>query len=619
MTMADKAESPSKLKMMLPILSWLPHYNRAWLRGDFLAGVTIMALLVPEGMAYAELAGVPPETAFYAAPIGLLLYAVFGSSRQLVVAVSSAIAVMSASIVVGLAPAGSTEFFALTAALAALTGLVAILAGLLRLGRIAQFFSESVLVGFISGLALVIAIKQLPKMFGLEAGHGNFWERFYDLLVHLPEIHWLTFFVGVNSLLLMLFLERRYHRIPAALVAMIYGIVVVSIFGLAGKGVHIIGEIPAGLAPPRLPDVDIQAMFGLIPGALALTLVAFAEAIGPARSFAAKHKYTIDANQELIGLGAANLGAGLFQGFPVGASLSKSAANDAAGAHSQMSGIVAAGLTVLVALFLTPLFFNLPEATLAAIVVIAIAGMVKVRPMQRLYRVKKFDFWLAVIAFLGVVTFDEVLTGLLVAVIVSLLALIYRASQSRLSVLGREPGQLTFVERKHHPEALPTPGMLIVRPDEGLFFANAASLRDAIQRQIDTSEESISIVLLDLAMTNDLDVPSANMLAEFDEALKTQGIHLLLIRVREPVRQILDRSGATTEIGPENFYSSVIDAVLDHLNTIASEEDSERIREGIDRLLEVFSLLEAHADDAAKSTLKEQRLKLEQLAKDFNS
>jgi sulfate permease, SulP family len=351
---------------------------------------------------------------------------------------------------------------------------VAILAGLLRLGRIAQFFSESVLVGFVSGLALVIAIKQVPKLFGLEAGEGNFWQRLVDLVTHLPETHLLTLAVGAGSLVLLIFLERRFHRFPAALAALVFGIGVAAIFGLEALGVHVVGAIPAGLAMPQLPDVTAQQLVQLIPGALAITLVIFAEGIGPMRSFAGKYRYPLSSDQELIALGTANAGAGLFQSFAVGVSLSRSAANDSAGARSQVSGLVAAAITILVALFLTPLFYNLPEATLAAIVVVAVARMFKWRAIRRLWQVRRLDFALAMLTLLGVLTFEEVLTGLLVAVIVSLIALVLRASQARLSVLGRVPGSLTFSSVETQPENTTVPGLLIVRPDEGLYFANAA-------------------------------------------------------------------------------------------------------------------------------------------------
>ena len=345
MSAAEKIETKPQqvsLARFLPILGWLPEYERTWLRADLIAGLTVVALLIPEGMAYAEIAGVPPQAAFYAAPIGLLLFAIFGSSRQLVVAVSAAIAAMSYATVSLIAQPNTSDFIVLTAALAVLTGLIAILAGILKLGQVAQFFSESVMVGFVTGLALVIAMKQLPKILGIEGGDGNFWERLYDLLTHLTDSHLPTLVVGLICLVLMLVLEHYLEKVPAALAALIVGIAISAMFGLEGRGVEIVGEIPAGLAPPQWPAISPQSWLSLLPGALGLALVCFAEAIGPSRSFASAHKYEIDANQELIGLGTANLGAGLFQGFPIGSSLSKSAANDQAGAHSQMSGIIAA-------------------------------------------------------------------------------------------------------------------------------------------------------------------------------------------------------------------------------------------------------------------------------------
>ena len=290
-----------------PILAWLPKYNRSWLRPDLIAGITVVALLVPEGMAYAELAGMPPQTIFYAAPAALLLYAIFGTSRQLVVVVSSVQAVMSFSIVSALAPPETPEFIVLSTALAITAGFVAILAGLLHLGRIAHFFSASVLAGFVSGLAIVVAVKQLPKLFGIESGSGNVWERLYDLVIHLPETHRLTLIVGLSSIVVMVLVERYLHRLPAALVAMIYGIVVSALFGMSALGVHVVGEVPAGLAPPKLPNITADQWLSLIPGALALSLVVFAEAIGPAQGFATKYRYPINPDQELIGLGAANM------------------------------------------------------------------------------------------------------------------------------------------------------------------------------------------------------------------------------------------------------------------------------------------------------------------------
>ena len=561
----------SRTSRLFPILSWLPGYDRKWLRTDLIAGITITALLVPEGMAYAELAGMPPEVIFYAAPVALLLYAIFGTSRQLVVVVSSVQAVMSYSIISALAPPETSEFIILTTALAITAGLVSVLAGILHLGRIAQFFSSSVLAGFVSGLAVVIIVKQLPKIFGIESGSGNVWERLYDLVIHLPETHLLTLAVGLSTLVLMLLMEHYFHKIPAALVVMIYGIVIASVLGLAERGVHVIGEIPAGLSGPALPNIAIDQWLSLIPGALALSLVVFAEAIGPARSFATKHRYAISPDQELIAIGAANIGAGLFHGFPMGSSLSKSAANDAAGAKTQMSGIIAAGLTIIVALFLTPLFTNLPEATLGAIVIVAVSGMFKWQEMLRFYRLRRLDFILALVTFLGVLTFEEALWALLLAVVLSLLALVWRASQGRVSELGLGREKLIFEEMGPDSDAKPISGLLIFAPEESLFFVNADTVRTQITNRLAASAEPVKSVILDLELTNEIDVPSADMLEELEADLDAAGVQLMLARVRPPVRALLDRSGVTEAIGAENIYNRVLEGALFHLGSMDAD------------------------------------------------
>ena len=578
--MTTKTDSqPSALHRHLPILTWLPKYQPAWLRTDLIAGLTIVALLVPEGMAYAQMAGVPPETAFYAAPIGLLAFAVFGSSRQLVVAVSAVIATMSYATVSMIAVPNTSEFIVLTAALAVLAGLISILAGFLKLGRVAQFFSESVMVGFISGLALVIIIKQVPKLLGIEGGEGNFWERCYEIIKHLPETSLPTLITGILCLILLIVLERYFHKVPAALVALVFAIIFSTVFGLEARGVEVIGEIPAGLAPPQWPAVGLQNWLLLLPGAMGLALVGFAEAIGPVRSFAAAHKYKVDTDQELIGLGAANFGAGLFQGFPIGSSLSKSAANDRAGAHSQMSGIIAAGCTALVALFFTQFFYALPEAALGAIVIVAVSGMVKVDKLKHLYRVRRTDFVLAIVALLAVLTF-ETLQALLIAVIVSLFALVWRVSKPRLAVLGRAPDSLNFSDIRRHPENKTVPGLLIVRPENGLFFANAEGIREEILSELQTSEQPVKAVLLDLGATTDLDVPGAETLGHLIEDLSGRNVRLIWVRMIMPVRQMLAQAGVMAKIQPEDVHLNLPEAVLDYLS---SQGDAAGVEELLSR------------------------------------
>ena len=559
-TVEAQPQQADGLARYLPILGWLPAYKKGWLRGDLIAGLTVVALLVPEGMAYAQLAGMPPQTAFYAAPVGLVLYAVFGTSRQLIVSVSATVAVMSAATVGAYAAPGSARFVELTALLALLAGVVSVLFGALKLGRLAQFFSESVLTGFVFGLALVIAIRQVPKIFGIEAGGEDFFVRLWQILVHLPRTHLPTLLVGTATLALMIVLEHFFRRIPAALLALVFGIAVSSLLRLEAAGVAVVGDIPAGLALPRLPALAPGDMLVLLPGAFGIALVSFAEALGPAQTFARKDSYAIDANSELVGLGAANLGAGLCQGFPIGSSLSKSAANAAAGAKTQLSALVAAGITVLVALFLTPLFRGLPEATLGAIVVVAISGLMRVEELRRLFGVRRQDFMLALVALAGVLVFD-VLPGLLFATVLSFLLLVYRASQPNLSVMGRLPGGEEFADVSRAPDSRPVPGLLIVRPNEGLFFANAGPLRDRILALVRASEPPPRAVLLDLEMSNDLDVPSADALADLHEELEQIGARLLLSRVHAEVRDMLNRSGVAARIGADHIYRRNSDAV----------------------------------------------------------
>jgi len=542
-----------------PIRDWLRTYDRSWLRLDLIAGLTVVALLVPEGMAYAQIAGMPPETAFYAAPIGLLAYALLGTSRQLVVAVSSTIAVLSASTVGLLAPAGSAEFVALTAALAILAGVVSIAAGGLRLGRLAQFFSESVLVGFVFGLALVIAVKQIPKVLGIEGGGEEFFERCLVILRQLPETDLPTAVVGFSTIGLMLLIERRLERIPAALVVLLVGIAASVLFGLAGRGVEVVGQIPAGLAPPKLPDVGFGDLLILVPGAMGIALVNFAEAVGPARGFAARHHYDIDADKELVALGAANVGAGLFQGFPIGSSLSKSAANDAAGAKSPIALIAAAVLMVLVALFLTRLFEPLPEATLGAIVIVAVLGMMKIGELRRFGSLRRTDLGLALVALFGVLVFGVEL-GLAIAVVTSVLAVVWHASRGKVTTLGRSPTSTDYASVERHPDHRPTPGVLVLRPDEPLFFANAESLRESIRDAVARSEATRAVVL-DLEMTGELDVPALDMLSELVEELDGTGIRLVLARVHAATASGLARRGLLERLGPTGVHTHVAEAV----------------------------------------------------------
>jgi MFS superfamily sulfate permease-like transporter len=370
--------------------------------------------------------------------------------------------------------------------------------------------------------------------------------------------------VGLVCLALLIVLERYLPRIPAALVALLFGIALSALFGMEARGVEVVGELPSGLAAPKWPAIPVQGWLQLLPGALGLALVCFAEAIGPSRAFAAAHRYEIDPNQEWLGVGASNIGAGLFQGFPIGASLSKSAANDQAGAHSQMSGVIAAVVTALVALFFTPFFYALPEATLGVIVIVAVSHMVKVKEMRHLYRVRRTDFVLALVALLAVMTI-EILQGLLLAVIISIFALVWHASKTRLAVLGRVPKSMDYSDVRRHPENITMPGLLIVRPENDLFFANAAGIHEAIIREVNSCANPVKVVLMDLISTSDLDVPSADMLIELHKELRQRDVRLILTRMITPVRQILERADRKHEIGAQDLVHSPTEAFLDYV------------------------------------------------------
>jgi sulfate permease, SulP family len=554
---ADK--SANRLSAVFPILGWLPSYRRDWFGRDVIAGVIVVCLLVPEGMAYAQIAGMPPQTAFYVAPPALLLYAIFASSRKLVVVVSATQAALSAGAVAAFATAGTPHYEELTAALALLVGAITVVAGLLRLGVIARFFSPSVLVGFVSGLALVIAIKQVPKILGIEAGQGDFWERLWDILVHLDDVHRPTLVIGLATVAVMLVVERFAHRLPAAMVALVFGIVASHAFDLAARGVEVIEEIPSGLAAPQIPDVSLNDLALLFAAAVGIALVNFAEGNSMAREFARRDEVKLDADQELIGLGAANVGAGLFQGFTIGASLSKSSAAYGAGMQTQMAGIVAAGLTVIVALFLTDLFKGLPEATLGAIVIVAVSGMVKTQRLRELYTLRRTDFALAVVALLAVLSL-ETLTALVFAVALSIVLLVVRAARAPLRRLGEQPGG-AFVELEGHADARESPTTLVVRPDAELFFANAEAAAEGVYLAATESEPAARAVVIDLELTYDLDVPAADALAQLAGRLTKAGIPLALARVHGPAIDLLERTGVIEAVGRDRIGGRVEDAV----------------------------------------------------------
>ncbi len=552
----------------VPIARWAPSYAGGQFRGDLVAGLTVWALLVPEAMAYASLAGMPPQTGLYTALLAPLLYAVFATSRQLNVGPSSTVAVMSAAVVVPLAGGDVDRFVSLTVALGIMVGLLFIAAGLFRLGFVADFMSKPVLDGFIVGLALTIAAGQAHKLFGVHADGDNFFTDIGLLVRDLDETVPATLVVGVVSLVLLFVLEKWAPRMPAALVVTVLSIGSVSVLGLESRGVAIIGEIPSSLPVPGLPTgLSWSDLGALLAGALGIVIVGFAESIAAARSYAAKHRYQVDADQELIALGAANAGAGLFGGFVVDGSLSKSAAAEAAGQKTQMASVVLSVAVFVTILFLTGLFENLAEATLGAIVIHAVWRLIKFGKVGRYRPVRRGDFAAGLAALLGVLVFD-ILAGLGIAVVLSRLVLLARASRPPWYLLGRtreagpdDDDHVVFRNIATHPQARTTPGLVILRFDAQLFFANANVFRQAVLDCVDAADTPVRVVLVDAEGITDIDATALAMLDQLITDLADRGVQLWTARMSQPVADITSRHAHIAEVHPAREYPTVRSAV----------------------------------------------------------
>ncbi|ACQ79012.1 sulphate transporter [Beutenbergia cavernae DSM 12333] len=538
-------------------------YRRTNIRPDVIAGLTVWAVLVPEAFAYATIAGVPPVVGLYAAVPALIAYAAFGSSRHLVVGPMSATAALSAATIAPLAGGDTSTYIVMTTVLAIMTGVAGILAGLLRLGFLAAFISEPVLKGFIVGLALTIIIGQVPHLLGVDGGGEGFFSRVATILGQLGQLSPLTCAVGIGALVLVFALKKWAPVVPASLAAVVVGIVLVNALQWEDR-LDIVGHIDPGLPSLGLPTDDWSMYGQLAAPALGVLLVGFAEGLGAAKTYAAKAGYDVDANRELLGLGAANAASGLASGMVVNGSLSKTAVNGSAGAKSQLSGLVVAVLCVVTLLVLTPLFESLPDAVLAAVVIAAVIELVDVKSLARLYRVwsarlagsygvaARADFIAAVVAMIGVLVLDT-LPGLVVGIICSLVLLLYRASRAKVRRLTRVGG--LWLDAARHPDSPTVPDVVVVRVESGLFFANSDHVKEEILALV-TPE--VRLVVLDGQTTPFTDVTAATMLAELATTLERSGVDFAVAGDIGPVRDVV------REVSPdaaERLFTSVDDAV----------------------------------------------------------
>lgn len=555
------APKPSGIRRFVPILQWLPKYDREWLRFDVIAGATVWGLLVPESIAYAGLAGLPPQAGLYTLLATLAAYAVFGTSRHLVAAATSAAAVLLASSVGGLAGADAARYMSDAAGLVLFCGGLFLIAGFLRLGFVAQFLSRPVMEGFVFGLAIFVTVSQLPKLFGIEKGSGDTIKQFIHLIAHLGNTSGATLAVGAGALVLLFAVERFAPKIPGGLVALVLGILVSSAFSLSEHGVKIVGHVPRGLPTPGVPSLHGGDVLPLITAAAGLLLVIFSESLGAADTFATKYGYEIDPNQELIALGVANAGSGLLGGLAGGGSLSQSAVNEGAGARSEVSPLIAAALILITVLVLTPLFKNLPEAVLAALIIHAVSHLWKVAEMRRYYNLQRLEFWLALATLLGVITID-VLPGLVIGVAAMLLLVIYRASRPHVGTLARVPGERgAYGDVGRHPDYERIPDVLVLRLEAPLFYANATPIRDRIKTLVGSSDPPPRALIIDIGGTDRLDITSAEMLAELVQAMHSAGIDVALADVRQPVIKMARRSGLLERVGKNRVFHTIDEAI----------------------------------------------------------
>jgi SulP family sulfate permease len=546
------------VKKYLPLLAWLPGYDRGLLTRDVVAGITVWALAVPESMAYAGIAGVPVQYGLYAIPLALLGYVVFGSCRQLFVGPSATVASISA-VVVGGAAAGSTDagkLVALSAALALTVGVLYIVLGLLRMGFVARFFAKPVLAGFIVGLGLYIAVGQFPKLVGVHKPEGNTVQIFFRTLREIGSWHTDTVIVGALALAALFALARFAPRLPGALIVAAAAILSVDAFNLEAHGVEVVGNVPTGFQFVSWSTVgwgDIQQM---LPGAFAILIVGFAQSVAIAKSYGAKSGYRIDASQEMIGYGAANLGAGALQGFTVTGSLSKSAAAEEARGKSPVLLLVTSAATVLTILWLAGLFEKLPETALAAIVIHAVWGMLDPRQLTSLLRTHRDEFLLAAGALLGVILIG-ILAGVVIGVALSFVLLIHRLDHPRVSILGRNRQDTAFTEITPGGDAVPVPGVLIYRIEASIVFANAELFGDSVLEAVEAADPPPRAVVLDFEAVPDVDSTGEAAIAELKRTLEGREMQVVIARPAGDTREWLQSDG----IGTGSLYPTVEGAV----------------------------------------------------------
>lgn len=546
----------------------LASYEGSWFRPDLLAGLTVWAMLVPQSLGYASLAGMPAEYGLYAALGALAIYWLWGSSKELNVGPESTVAIMVATILASQATAGSDEYIEAAALLAIMVGLVLLIGGLFRLGRIADFLSRPILAGYVFGSGILIVVSQLPGLLGIDVDSSLYLTDLGGVVRNLNQTDLATLAIGVATILIVVGMKRFAKAIPGALVAVVLTTIAVVAFDLE---VAVVGEFPSGLPIPGIPTVPMDAFLGLIGPAFAVALLVYPDSVLTARSLAVVNKYRLDADREFFGIGAANIGAGLVGGFPVNGSQSRSFVLSDAGSKTQVSNLWAALFVLLTMVLLAPLFAYLPTAALAGIVIVAGVGLLGTAEFAALWHYRKTEFWMGIVTIVAVLTIG-MLGGILVAIGLSLLLVVLQASSPSTAFLGRLPDTDTYRDVADHPEAVTFPGLVIYRFDAPLFFANAARFRDDTVGAVEHADPPITDVLFDGESMYDIDSTGAQTLLELLDALDELGIGFSMARIRTELRDEFQAAGVDERLAGDEIYLEVDDGVEAYVHRTATPE-----------------------------------------------
>ncbi len=559
-----------KMSNIFPILQWLPNYKKNDLGGDLSAGLTVGVMLIPQGMAYSMLAGLPPIYGLYASTSPLLIYAIFGTSRQLSV---GPVAMASLLVASGLSVITTFEknpetYIQLAILLAFLVGIIRFLMGVLKLGFLVNFLSRPVINGYTSAAALIIGLSQLKHLMGVKIPNSNYvHEVLYNAALNIQYTHFLTLSIGIGGIILLLALKqikKNYKiNIPGPLAIVFISTILVWGLGLFNNGVAIVSEVPKGFPSPILPQLSLELIQTLLPASLTIAIVGYMESIAVAKAIQEKHKtYKVSANQELVALGLANIVGAFFQAFPVNGGFSRTAVNDQAGARTPLASMFSAILVILTLLFLTPLFYYLPKAVLASIVMVAVFNLIDVEEAKKLWKTNRQDFWMLIIAF-GSTLFIGIVQGILIGIILSLILLVYKSSNPHIAFLGKVPNTTSYRNLSRFKNLEDRPDILIIRFDAELYFANAEFFAENLLSSVQSKNPNLKALILDAGSISGIDSTGMNIIEDININLTKQGIRWYWCEVRGPVRDQMSKSGIIDQIGKDNFFVCIQDAVDD--------------------------------------------------------